>query len=546
MRGGIEDARAGALALGAFRNVDPSGAARAVDRRLDGAIRDLALRRRLGGRLGDVVALRFPPGRLRATCVLIAGLGDFADFGPASHAASAAAVVRALGRSGIDDVATVLFGAGSGVAVVEALTRQLEGMLGALDPRRPIRRITIVEVDARRHATIARALPGIVARTAPPGVEVVVARAARAARAPARRKGRARGVPAGDDPAWLVVTMRGAGRNDWACESALLTAGAKAAVLAGTVPVPGTALRTLVAAATPERLAGPACARYGAELARTLLSASVRAGLEDMARRPLVVVHDRAASCVPWETLRVGDLHPALVGGLSRRYRSESLTVARWRAGRPAAARPRAYLAVNPTGDLPGADDEGAALRSALEHGGFEVRAVAGTAATRATLLAAGAADDCDVLHFAGHAWFDPDEPGDGGLVCAGGEVLRGRDLAGLAQLPSIVFFNACEAARVRRPAYANRGRDLERTGSVAEAMLDGGVANFLGTHWPVGDEAAGLFAARFYSLLARGRPIGEAVLAARRALHERGLVDWADYVHYGDPRFALEGRESG
>jgi hypothetical protein len=40
-----------------------------------------------------------------------------------------------------------------------------------------------------------------------------------------------------------------------------------------------------------------------------------------------VVVHDGEGSRIPWETLRVGDVHPALKGGLTRRYASETLTV---------------------------------------------------------------------------------------------------------------------------------------------------------------------------------------------------------------------------
>ena len=85
-----------------------------------------------------------------------------------------------------------------------------------------------------------------------------------------------------------------------------------------------------------------------------------------MSRRPLVVVHDREASRVPWEVLRIGDSHPALERGLSRRYASENLSVARWREDRPAGDRPRVLMVVNPTLDLPGAAREGAALRQAL------------------------------------------------------------------------------------------------------------------------------------------------------------------------------------
>ena len=93
-----------------------------------------------------------------------------------------------------------------------------------------------------------------------------------------------------------------------------------------------------------------------------------------------------------------------------------------------------------------------------------------------------------------------------------------------------------------RGASQQSRLRRVRRSGSVAEAMLDGGGANFIGTHWPVGDDAALGFATHLYSSLADGATLGEAVLGARRALQSTGSVDWADYVHYGNPRFLLVG----
>ena len=105
------------------------------------------------------------------------------------------------------------------------------------------------------------------------------------------------------------------------------------------------------------------------------------------------------------------------------------------------------------------------------------------------------------MLHFAGHAYFDADEPARGGLICAGDEVLRGADLDGLGNLPALVFCNACEAARVRRRQAHGRAATVRRAAplSVAEAFLAGGVANFIGTHWPVGDDAALAFSTTLY-----------------------------------------------
>jgi CHAT domain-containing protein len=76
----------------------------------------------------------------------------------------------------------------------------------------------------------------------------------------------------------------------------------------------------------------------------------------------------------------------------------------------------------------------------------------------------------------------------------------------------------------------------------IAEAFLAGGVANFLGTHWPVGDDAAFAFSQSLYGSLLTGERLGAAVLAARQRLESIPTVDWADYVHYGSPEFQLAG----
>ena len=149
-----------------------------------------------------------------------------------------------------------------------------------------------------------------------------------------------------------------------------------------------------------------------------------------------------------------------------------------------------------------------------------------------------------DVLHYAGHAFFDAANPARSGIVCAGGERLRGEELANLGNLPSLVFFNACEAGRVRRlddtDAPDIQARITVNVG-LAEAFLRGGVANYVGTYWPVGDAPAKVFAETFYTGLLDATPIGQALLAARQAVAKLQSVDWADYIHYGDFNFTLK-----
>jgi CHAT domain-containing protein len=100
------------------------------------------------------------------------------------------------------------------------------------------------------------------------------------------------------------------------------------------------------------------------------------------------------------------------------------------------------------------------------------------------------------VVHYAGHAFFDPEHRTRSGILCAGREILSGADLASLSRLPALVFFNACEAARVRRVGDGEAAATEVARGTVgfAKSFLARGVANGLGTYWPVNDNGAEAF----------------------------------------------------
>jgi CHAT domain-containing protein len=207
-------------------------------------------------------------------------------------------------------------------------------------------------------------------------------------------------------------------------------------------------------------------------------------------------------------------------------------------------------LVVNPTEDLDGAEEEGKRLRELLgDRPGCRLEVLRGGAATRPALLTAFSSGKYDLIHYAGHAFFDPKKPERSGILCHGGIVLSGADLAGLGNLPTLVFFNACETGRIRRGRAAGSGRKssaervkrIETGSGFAEAFMRGGVANFLATYWPVGDLAAKVFADRFYGHLMQGTCVREAIQHGRRGVQDSGSKDWADYVFYGDPEFVVK-----
>jgi CHAT domain-containing protein len=281
-------------------------------------------------------------------------------------------------------------------------------------------------------------------------------------------------------------------------------------------------------------------AEFGEHLSGLLLPAEIAEALPSVKQAPLVVVHDTQSAHWPWEVLSIKGWAPAAEAGLSRRYAAEGMSVAKWREQRRRAREFNVLLVVNPTGDLPGAVEEGERVAAMLTRiDGAGITAIRGADATRTRLLAEFRSGDYDAIHFAGHAWFDPEAPAASGILCAGGRVLSGADLASMDSVPALVFFNACESGRLR--ATVNPLRQLDRSVGFAEAFLRGGVANFIGTWWPVSDEAAASFATALYRDLAKGESIGDALNAARGAVRALPSADWANYLHYGSYDFTLK-----
>lgn len=554
-RGSITDVDARAIVLGVFPDVAPTGPARALDERLGRAITEFTQRRMFGGNVGETFLMPVGRSSLRCDMILFAGMGAYDRFNADVQQLVAENVVRIFVRTRIEEFATVLVGAGSGHSV-EATVRNMaagfvHGLLDA-DRERRFRRIILCEHDPAKYDEMKAAVFEIAKSPLFEAIELVLDEAKppvepeKAAEPAARKKPRAAAPPAAAEarklPTYLFVRELPRKGRMSAFHCSLLGGGGPAAIPAEAKSFDREALDALLRVIDDERRFGfAALPAFGKKLAELVLPESIRKALERAKSAPLVLVHDAAASRVPWETIRLGRVAPALEAGLTRRYTSEDLSIAKWLEERRRDKTIDILLVTNPTGDLDGAEKEGDRLRAAFGAApAMKITELRRADATRKRILDAMKSGRHDVLHYAGHATFDERAPERSGIVCHDHERLTGADLASIGNLPCLVFFNACEAARVRK-AGAARPRRVERVVSFAEAFLRGGVANFVGTYWPVGDAGAEAFAARFYAALLGGKPIAEALLAGRAALHSKRLVDWADYVFYGSPDFVLK-----
>src|SRR5205085_8531182 len=144
--------------------------------------------------------------------------------------------------------------------------------------------------------------------------------------------------------------------------------------------------------------------------------------------------------------------------------------------------------------------------------------------------------NDYDILHYAGHGDFDPDQPDQRAGWIFGDRYFTARELASISRIPALVVANACLSAltsNVRDTSDETAGRSLRGADDallprLVDEFFRRGVRNYTGTAWPVSDSGAVLFSETLYDALlptAGGAPpstLGTALLEARTSLKKQ------------------------
>jgi len=575
--GNLFDVPVRAYVLGIFENVTPGGPAKYVDEITHGAVSEFIERRLLKGDMGRVFMMPVGRNPLLADFIVFAGLGNYSSFqsGSTGDEEEAAAsvqrfvarnVVRTLIQSGIDELAMLPIGVSSGADVCSTIDNLFHGFVEAVkagSDRQKFRRVVICENDATRYAEMRE---HILRRTTMSpdfdDVEITIDEVQYGDRS-SRVRTRSL-LTHQEQPVYLTVRMNdgsNSGNSDWIVESSLLTSGGKATVFARSKSVPDEDLDELLSRldVLNDRFAPPFDVEsFGRDLTRLMFDDNLRMAMADKSIREkhLVVIHDAGASRIPWETMLNEVEFPVLGEGLTRRYFAENLSVTKWLAERSPREQLRVLLVFDPTDDLDGAEEEGEWIVNTLSSIP-EIRVTVrreGDATVRRIKQDLNTGD-YDVLHYAGHSEFKATDRANSGLKLADG-TLRGSDLNTLERLPALVMFNSCQSARVRRSRQGTRQQSsrrshtavrdqLEEKVTVAEALFNGGIGQFIGTYWPVDDRAAEIFAKKFYADVTGNEQrapvsVGEAVAQARREVKKVHPYDWANYIHYGEPHFRL------
>lgn len=197
----------------------------------------------------------------------------------------------------------------------------------------------------------------------------------------------------------------------------------------------------------------------------------------------------------------------------------------------------RFLFIANPTGDLPATEKEVEWIADRLSDEPATVEIWRGDEVTGLKLHRALASGRYDVIHYSGHAFFNPENPDESGLLLTGQNVFIAQTIQRTLQGRPLIFLNACESGR-EMMAEGEVSYTVSETEGLASSFILGGALGIIGTMWPIFDEGGAEFASTFYEYLLAGQGLGEALRQARLHVRESRPHDvtWASFVLYGDP----------
>jgi pimeloyl-ACP methyl ester carboxylesterase len=552
------------------------------------------------GKLGQPFFMPDPRPNSAGRVIAIAGMGEPGRFGAPELTVLMRELCWALGRMGKRHLATVVIGAGVGnLPLRDAVPAFMEGIRRAVtgsrdDDDRRLRRVTIVEIDPRKIRLIDTALRQQLEAQSEydlsidyePMSERALEDLKEEERAAAQReleKGwekLLKDMGPDEDPIPARVTL--------SLDAATKTYTYGAITESASVPERPITIDPLVVNQANDELAGEQDPSMQLERGRFLEELLIPHDLrrELYSRSPLVMMLDSTTARIHWEMVAQPELVPLVADATGADGSNSDFDPDRFlgtsrgltRQLRTAFAPPpeppppprrllRVLIVADPAEDahLPGAEEEAEAVAQLFESYNTlytnpeedarvqVVRLFGPVEASRTNVLRELTVRQYDVLHYAGHCEYNPNNPSSSGWIFSmkNKERLTANELDRIDRIPKFVFSNACESGIT---PDRTRQRSADLAPSFAEAFFKRGVANFVCTAWPVDDMAARVFALTVYSGLlgikinegayskTSPRPMYYAMREARVAIAktEGGASTWGAYQHYGNPYFQL------
>lgn len=196
---------------------------------------------------------------------------------------------------------------------------------------------------------------------------------------------------------------------------------------------------------------------------------------------------------------------------------------------------------------LPNAATEGSSVGQLLTTRGFNViRDINGNSDS---ILRKLYVRPYKILHLAAHGVFEYGESKSTGMLIGPDSFLTPAHINQMSETPELVFVNCCYLGKTDGKAEEFSQNRHRLAANIGTQLISNGVKAVVVAGWAVDDQAALIFADRFYEAMLAGDYFGTAVWKARRLIYDRfgnqGNT-WGAYQCYGDPSYKLEIREAG
>jgi pimeloyl-ACP methyl ester carboxylesterase len=566
--GDVTQIKAPIVVVGHYRGVEPVNAIGAIDEAMGHWITRAVKRGMISGQLGETF---FVPsrGKVAADGVVIAGMGDYGQFNAVVLRRLMANVAIGAAALGLSRMSTVLIGAGEGaidrdVALIEALEGIGAGLIELRDEigsTVALKEVVLIEREPARFFLLLEKLKSMEADASLSNVRLTVipalagdqarGRKAEAAKHDALRSQRRR--TGKDTSRRAFEEVRIAVERDAARDLFRFSALTKSAV----VPVREVVVNLRNAHEAAQALRNASTPREQAQYGRLLYTYLIPNDFEELldSTAPVRLIVDSTSAAYPWEMACFdGQNHGSTLrwlgtdSGLSRQFKSMISSPPSGFTpplGRTLRVLVIADPAPEPELQLPGARTEGRRLVDALKgingtsFGGTKVdiqvdHRIGPGECEPIEILALLLSGDYDIVHFSGHGDFDPKNPKMSGWLFGADRVLTAVDIFRARRVPRLVFANACFSGAMRESSPNDLTRGLC---SIAEAFLERGVPNYIGTGWPVDDAQAVNMAHCFYNEVVKGSALGPALQGARKSVFKEGSGStWGAYQLYGNP----------
>ncbi|MDO8836992.1 MAG: CHAT domain-containing protein [Vicinamibacterales bacterium] len=276
-------------------------------------------------------------------------------------------------------------------------------------------------------------------------------------------------------------------------------------------------------------------------LSRALFELLVPNGMKEAVAdvRTLMMSLDTEAASYPWELMRDSDRagdHPLA----TRVELVRQLATPHGRGRVPTVTESRALVVGDTVSHLPeliGAQEEGRAVADVLTSMGCAVEVL--QRATAEQVFEGLFCGGYRYMHLAGHGVVRDKETGLTGMVLGPKTYLTAAQVNKIRRVPEFVFINGCHLGSMTLDASPRWG---ELAANLATQFIELGCKAVIAAGWEVADDAAVVFAERFYAEMSKGVRFGQAVLRARAAVYGQHPTTstWGAFQAYGDERYSF------